>query len=115
MSLRIYVDTYSGFRQTNGLASSRWTRKSTRLPLCSTQWYEPSATYFKVQSTKGKTYLLDTVQRRMNGRCKAALMAMNFWRDQALNWSPSILPPQRRPNSKLNHANTVTLPMPRFH
>ena len=22
------------------------------------QWYEPSATYFKVQSTEGKTYLL---------------------------------------------------------
>ena len=22
------------------------------------QWYEPTATYFKVQSTKGKTYLL---------------------------------------------------------
>src|SRR5262249_45292183 len=36
------------------------------------QWYEPSATYFKVQSTEGKTYLLRYDEDRM----KAGLLAL---------------------------------------
>jgi hypothetical protein len=41
------------------------------------QWYEPSAMYFKVQSTAGKTYLVRYDEALTNGRCRAALMAMN--------------------------------------
>jgi hypothetical protein len=43
------------------------------------QWYEPLATYFKVQTVEGKIYLLRyDEERQTSGRCRAVLMAMSY-------------------------------------
>jgi len=41
------------------------------------------------------------MKRQMNGHCKAASMAMNCWRDQALNWSRLILPRQKKAEQQI--------------
>jgi len=115
MSLPIHVEAYSGYKGNQRPRQFTRDEQIYEIAAVVAQWYEPSATYFKVQSTRiGRLICFDTMQRQMNGRCRVALMAMNFWRDQALNWSPSILRLQRTSNSELNRANTVTLPMPKF-
>src|SRR5262245_63934667 len=48
------------------------------------QWYEPSATYFKVQSTEGKTYLL-----RYDERADEWTLQSGFDGDELLS-RPSI-------------------------
>jgi hypothetical protein len=78
------------------------------------QWYEPSATYFKVQSNEGKVYFLRYDEREAQWTLQSGFDGDEPLARQALNWSQSMLRLQRRPNSKLNRANTATLPMPRF-
>jgi hypothetical protein len=50
MSLPIHVDAYSGYKANE--------RPRYEIATVLDQWYEPSATYFKVQGTEGKVYLL---------------------------------------------------------
>jgi len=73
MSLPIPVDAYSGYKANERPRQFALDEEIYEIAAVLDQWYEPSATYFKVQSTEGKTYLL-----------------------------------------RLNPANTVTLPMPKF-
>jgi len=78
------------------------------------QWYEPSATYFKVQSIEGKTYLL-----RYDEQADEWTLQSGFDGDQLLA-RPSIelvavdSVIAKKANNKLNRVNTVTLPMPKF-
>jgi len=58
MSLRIYVDAYSGFKANERPSQFVLDEEIYEIAKVLDQWYEPSATYFKVQSTEGKTYLL---------------------------------------------------------
>ena len=59
MSLRIYVEAYSGYKP-NERRPRQFTLDEVvyEIDAVLDQWYEPSATYFKVQSTERKTYLL---------------------------------------------------------
>jgi hypothetical protein len=58
MGRPVYVDAHSGYK------AHEWPRQFTldeqiyEIAAVLDQWYERSATYFKVQSTEGKTYLL---------------------------------------------------------
>jgi hypothetical protein len=58
MSLPVYVDAYSGYKANERPRQFTLDEQIYEIAAVLHQWYEPSATYFKVQSTEGKTYLL---------------------------------------------------------
>ena len=84
MSLPIHVTAYSGYKANERPSQFTLDEQVYEAFGVLDQWYEPSATYFKVQSTEGKTYLLDTTKTPMNGRCRVPSMAMSCWPGPAL-------------------------------
>jgi hypothetical protein len=58
MSLHVYVDAYSGYKANERPRQFTLDDEIYEIAAVLDQWYEPSAMYFKVQSTEGKTYLL---------------------------------------------------------
>jgi hypothetical protein len=58
MSLHVYVDAYSGYKANERPRQFTLDDEIYEIAAVLDQWYEPSALYFKVQSTEGKTYLL---------------------------------------------------------
>jgi hypothetical protein len=58
MSLPIHVDAYSGYKANERPRQFVLDEEIYEIAAVRDQWYEPSAMYFKVQSTEGKTYLL---------------------------------------------------------
>jgi hypothetical protein len=58
MSLRIYVDACSGCKASESPRQFTFDEQAYEIAAVLDQWYEPSATYFKVPSAEGKTYLL---------------------------------------------------------
>jgi hypothetical protein len=58
MPLPIYVDEYSGHRANQRPRSFSVDEELYEITAVLDQWYEPSATYFKVQTDEGKIYLL---------------------------------------------------------
>jgi len=58
MSLPIHVDAHSGYKANERPSQFVLDEEIYEIAAVLDQWYEPSATYFKVQSTEGKTYLL---------------------------------------------------------
>jgi hypothetical protein len=58
MSVLIYVDAHSGYKANERPRQFTLDEEIYEIAAVLDQWYEPSATYFKVQSTEGKTYLL---------------------------------------------------------
>ena len=58
MSLPIHVDAYSGYKANERPRQFTLDEGIYEIDAVVDQWYEPSATHFKVQSTEGKTYLL---------------------------------------------------------
>ena len=85
MSLHVYVDAYSGYKANERPRQFMLDHEIYEIAAVLDQWYEPSATYFKVQSTEKKIYLLRYDVEADEWSCKAVLTAMNCWRDQALN------------------------------
>jgi|SRR5215510_2595709 len=75
MSLPIRVDAYSGFKANGCPGQFHHDEKIYDIDVVLDQGYEPSATYFKVQTIEGKTYLLRydeetdewTLQSRLDG------------------------------------------------
>jgi hypothetical protein len=55
MGLPIYVDAYSGYKANERPRKFVLDEEIYEIATVLDQWYEPSATYFKVQSTEGKT------------------------------------------------------------
>jgi hypothetical protein len=58
MSVPIYVEAYSGYKANERPRQFALDEEIYEIAAVLDQWYEPSATYFKVQSTEGKTYVL---------------------------------------------------------
>jgi predicted RNA-binding protein len=58
MALPIHVDTYSGYKANERPREFTLDEQIYEIAAVLDHWYEQSATYFKVQSTEGKTYLL---------------------------------------------------------
>ena len=58
MSLRIHVDAYSGYKANERPLHFQVDEDTFEIATVLDQWYEPAAMYFKVQTTKVKTYLL---------------------------------------------------------
>src|SRR5215813_7860248 len=58
MSLPIYVDAYSGCKANERPRQFTLDEEIYEIAAVLDQWYEPSATYFKVKTVEGKTYLL---------------------------------------------------------
>jgi hypothetical protein len=58
MPLPIYVDEYSGHRANQRPRSFTVDEQVFNIEAVLDQWYEPSGTYFKVQTTERKVYLL---------------------------------------------------------
>ena len=58
MSLPIYVDAYSGFKANERPLQFVLDDEIYEIAAVLDRWYQPYATYFKVQSTEGKIYLL---------------------------------------------------------
>jgi hypothetical protein len=58
MSLPVYVDAYSGYKANERPRQFTLDDEIYEMAAVLDQWYEPSATYFKVQSTEMKIYLL---------------------------------------------------------
>jgi len=58
MSLPIYVEAYSGYKANERPRQFTLDEEIYEIDAVLDQWYEPSATYFKVRSVEGKTYLL---------------------------------------------------------
>jgi predicted RNA-binding protein len=58
MSLPIHVDAYSGHKVNERQREFVLDEQIYEIGRVLDEWYEPSATYFKVQSTEGKIYLL---------------------------------------------------------
>jgi hypothetical protein len=57
MSLPIDVDAYSGYKANERPCQFQLDEEIYEIAAVLDRWYEPSATYFKVKSTEGKTYL----------------------------------------------------------
>jgi hypothetical protein len=57
MSLPIHVDAYSGYKANERPSQFTLDEMVYEIDAVLDQWFEPSAIYFKVQSTEGKTYL----------------------------------------------------------
>jgi hypothetical protein len=58
MSLPIHVDAYSGYKANERPCQFVLDEEIYEIAAVQDQWYEPSAMYFKVRTTDGKTYLL---------------------------------------------------------
>src|SRR5215831_13069652 len=58
MSIPIHVDAYSGYKANERPRQFTLDEEIYEIDAVLDQWYEPSANYFKVQSTDRKTYLL---------------------------------------------------------
>jgi hypothetical protein len=58
MSLPIHVDAYSFYKANERPQQFTLDEEIYEIAAVLDQWYEPSAMYFKVRSTEGKTYLL---------------------------------------------------------
>src|SRR5216117_1390940 len=58
MSLPIHVDEYSGRTANQRPRSFSLDKRLYEIAAVLDQWYEPSATYFKVQTEEGKVHLL---------------------------------------------------------
>src|SRR5215472_8817952 len=58
MPLPIHVDEYSGHRASQRPRSFTVDEQVFNIEAVLDQWYEPSGTYFKVQTTERKVYLL---------------------------------------------------------
>jgi hypothetical protein len=58
MSLPIHVDAYSGYRANERPRQFTLDDEIYEIVSVLDQWYQPYATYFKVRSIEGKTYLL---------------------------------------------------------
>jgi hypothetical protein len=58
MSLRIYVDAYSGYRANERPRQFCLDDDVFEIAEVEDRWYDPSAEYFKVRTTDGKRYLL---------------------------------------------------------
>src|SRR5262249_12009850 len=58
MSFPVYVDASSGYKANERPCQFTLDEEIYEIAAVLDQWYEPSATYFKVQSIEGKTYLL---------------------------------------------------------
>jgi len=58
MSLPIHVDAYSGYKASERPSQFVLDEQIYQITAVLDQWYEPTATYFKVQTVEGKTYLL---------------------------------------------------------
>jgi hypothetical protein len=58
MSLSIHVEAYSGYKANERPRQFTLDEETYEIAAVLDQWYEPLATYFKVKSTQGKTYLL---------------------------------------------------------
>jgi hypothetical protein len=58
MSIPIHVDAYSVHKANERPRQFTLDEVVYEIAAVLDQWYEPSATYFKVQTTEGKTYLL---------------------------------------------------------
>jgi hypothetical protein len=54
----IYVDAYSGYKANERPSQFTLDEVVHEIAAVLDQWYEPTATYFKVQTVEGKTYLL---------------------------------------------------------
>jgi len=58
MSLPIHVDAYSGYKASERPSQFVLDEQIYQITAVLDQWYEPTATYFKVRTVEGKTYLL---------------------------------------------------------
>jgi hypothetical protein len=58
MSLPIHVEAYSGYKASERPRQFVLDEQIYEIAAVLDQWYEPSATYFKVQTVEGKIYLL---------------------------------------------------------
>jgi hypothetical protein len=58
MSLPIYVEAYSGYKANERPRQFTLDEEIYRIAAVLDQWYQPYATYFKVQTVERKTYLL---------------------------------------------------------
>ena len=58
MSLPIHVDAYSGYKASERPSQFVLDEQIYQVTAVLDQWYEPTATYFKVRTVEGKTYLL---------------------------------------------------------
>jgi len=58
MGRPVNIDAYSGYKAHERPRQFTLDEQIYEIACCARQWYEPSATYFKVQSTEGKTYFL---------------------------------------------------------
>ena len=79
MSLPIHVDEYSGHTANQRPRSFTLDEGVYEVAAVLDQWYEPSATYFKVQTTEGKVYLL-----RYDGQADEWTLQSGFDGDELL-------------------------------
>ena len=79
MSLPIHVDEYSGHTANQRPRSFTLDEELYEIAAVLDQWYEPSATYFKVQTTEGKVYLL-----RYDGQADEWTLQSGFDGDELL-------------------------------
>ena len=104
------VDAYSGYKANERPRQFVLDEEIYEIATVLDQWYEPSAMYFKVQSTEGKTYLLRYDEQEDEWTLQSGLMPMNCWRDRALNWSQSIQRcKERRTANRIVRARTAMM------
>ena len=78
------------------------------------QWYQPYATYFKVRSTEGKTYLLRYHEEADEWTLQSGFDGDELLARPSIQLSQSILRPRGKQNGKSKPASTAILARPRF-
>jgi len=74
MSLRIYVDAYSGYRANERPRQFCLDDDVFEIAEVQDRWYEPNPEYFKVSTIDGKLYLLRCDPRLASGPYRVASM-----------------------------------------
>jgi hypothetical protein len=114
MSLPIHVDAYSGYKANERPREFVLDEEIYEIAAVLDQWYEPSTTYFKVQSTEGKTYLLRYDEQADEWTLQSGFDGDELFARPSVDSSLSIPSPHSRRNSGLNRASTVILTMRTF-
>jgi len=114
MSLPIHVDAYSGYKANERPRRFTLDEVVYEIDAVLDHFYEPSATYFKVQSVEGKTYLL-----RYDEEADEWTLQSGFDGDELLA-RPSIelvtvdSVIAKKAEQQIESFSIVTLPMPKF-
>jgi hypothetical protein len=114
MALPIFVDAYSGYKANERPRQFQLDEQIYEIAAVLDQWYEPLATYFKVQSAEGKTYLLHYDEQAEEWTLQSGFDGDEFLAGPGIELVTVDPVTAQRAAQQIESLNTVIPTMPRF-